>query len=366
MTSLRLHEIRKTYGKVVALDSMDFEVEAGQFYVLFGPSAVGKTTTLRVIAGLERPDSGRLEIDGRDFTDAPIAGRGLSMVFQSFALYPHMTIYDNLAYPLRESGMRRKEIDAKVHETAEMLRLTHTLKRKPATASGGEQQRVAIGRALIQRPNLLLLDEPLTNLDAKLRHDMRAEIKRLHREFGLTIVYATPDELEALSMGERIAVMREGRVVQVGTPDGLYTGPGDTYVATKIGSPPMNLIKIAQQSDLANSVKLPFGELTGAPWQNALREAGFSGSYVVGIRPNDVVPTSPDNGYEAVVHMTEPLGDVTILDLRAGGETVRMVLPEAQASSIRSGDKLHFTFDPSRTHLFNGESGGAIEYSLAT
>lgn len=366
MTALKLSKIAKSYGKVVALESMDFEVEPGQFFVLFGPSAVGKTTTLRVIAGLEKPDSGHLEIDGKNFTNAPVAGRGLSMVFQSFALYPHLTIYDNLAYPLREQRLAKKDIEKRVQETAEMLRLTHTLKRKPGTASGGEQQRVAIGRALIQRPGLLLLDEPLTNLDAKLRHDMRAEIKRLHREFGLTIVYATPDELEALSMGERIAVMREGRIVQVGTPDGLYTNPGDTYVATKIGSPPMNLIDVKPRADLPNAVTLPFGDLSGAPWQNALQEAGASGSYLVGIRPNDVVPSTNNDGFEAVVHLTEPLGDVTILDLRAGGETVRMVLPEAEASSIRSGDKLHFTFDPNRTHLFNAQSGSAIEYSLAT
>ena len=171
------------------------------------------------------------------------------MVFQSFALYPHLTVYDNFAYPLREAKVASAEIDHRVKETAEMLKLSHRLERKPNTLSGGEQQRVALGRSLIRRPSILLLDEPLTNLDAKLRHDMRAELKRLHRQFGMTIIYATPDELEALSMGEEIAVMRDGAVVQHGTPDELYDKPADLYVATKIGSPHMNLIDAVERTD---------------------------------------------------------------------------------------------------------------------
>jgi multiple sugar transport system ATP-binding protein len=206
--ALRLSGISKSYGNVRALNNLSFDVAEGRFFVLFGPSSVGKTTALRTIAGLVATDSGRLEILGRDMTTAPIAGRGVSMVFQSFALYPHLTVYENFAYPLREEKAGREEIDSRVKETAAMLKLTHRLERKPNTLSGGEQQRVALGRSLIRRPKILLLDEPLTNLDAKLRHDMRAELKRLHRQFGMTIVYATPDELEALSMGEEIAVMR--------------------------------------------------------------------------------------------------------------------------------------------------------------
>ena len=231
----------------------------GRFFVLFGPSSVGKTTTLRTIAGLVAPERGHVEIFGRDWTNGTIAGRGVSMVFQSFALYPHLSVYENLAYPLRERDRPREEIDRRVRETAAMLRLDAKLERKPSTLSGGEQQRVALGRSLIRRPRILLLDEPLTNLDAKLRHDMRAELKRLHRQFGLTIVYATPDELEALSMGEEIAVLRHGGVVQTGTPDELYETPCDLYVAGKIGSPPMNMIKgtLARQRLSSNPQLVP-------------------------------------------------------------------------------------------------------------
>ncbi len=286
--ALRLSGISKSYGKVRALDNLSFDVAEGRFFVLFGPSSVGKTTALRTIAGLVATDGGRLEIHGRDMTTAPIAGRGVSMVFQSFALYPHLTVYENFAYPLREEKVARAEIDARVKETAAMLKLTHRLERKPNTLSGGEQQRVALGRSLIRRPKILLLDEPLTNLDAKLRHDMRAELKRLHRQFGMTIVYATPDELEALSMGEEIAVMRDGAVVQRGTPDELYEQPIDTYVAGKIGSPHMNMIRATLGADLA-SLDTPLGRIhstrkvmTGNPGEAAL----------VGIRPSDLRPAA--------------------------------------------------------------------------
>ena len=213
---MSLSGLTKTYGSVRALDRLTSRFREGRFFVLFGPSAVGKTTTLRAIAGLVPPDSGSVRIGGRDVTNAPIRGRGVSMVFQSFALYPHLTVCQNLAYPLVEDGLPRAEIAKRVGETAEMLRLSHRLEQKPATLSGGEQQRVALGRSLIRRPKLLLLDEPLTNLDAKLRHDMRAELKRLHRQFGMTVIYATPDELEALSMGEEIAVLRDGRACAAG------------------------------------------------------------------------------------------------------------------------------------------------------
>src|SRR3954463_2179576 len=257
-SALRLTNVSKSYGRVRALENLSFRVAEGRFFVLFGPSSVGKTTTLRTIAGLIAPERGHVEIFGKDWTHEPIAGRGVSMVFQSFALYPHLTVYDNLAYPLIEEKRPREEIDRRVKETAAMLRLDTKIKRKPNTLSGGEQQRVALGRSLIRRPRILLLDEPLTNLDAKLRHEMRAELKRLHPQFGMTIIYATPDELEALSMGEEIAVMREGAVAQKGTPDELYEAPADVYVASKIGAPHMNLIE-ATVTGNGNVLKTGFG-----------------------------------------------------------------------------------------------------------
>ncbi len=221
----------KKFNDLTALDGLSFTVEDGEFFALLGPSASGKTTTLRAICGIEPVDSGRVMFDGMDVTLAPVQGRDMAMVFRNFALYPHLTVYQNLAYPLRAAGLDRPAVGNRVGEVADMLGLNHILTRKPGTASGGEQQRVAIGRALVRRPRLLLLDEPLTNLDAKLRHDMRAEFKRLHRELGMTVLYATPDQLEALSMGERIAVLLGGQVAQIGTPDELYTQPKDTAVA---------------------------------------------------------------------------------------------------------------------------------------
>jgi multiple sugar transport system ATP-binding protein len=350
------------YSRVTALDDLGFEVAEGRFFVLFGPSAVGKTTTLRTIAGLVRLDRGRVEIFGRDVTHAPIAGRGVSMVFQSFALYPHLTVFDNLAYPLREARTPTAEVRKRVGEIAELLRITHVLERKPATASGGEQQRVALGRSLIQRPRILLLDEPLTNLDAKLRHDMRAEFKRLHREFGITIVYATPDELEALSMGDEIAVMRNGRIVQTGSPDDLYDRPRDVYVATKIGAPAMNIVSAARGGD--GAIELPFGAVRAdrskPSWAEAAAAAEPGTRFLFGIRPFDVRVSSGGSGYPGEVKLVEPLGDLTVVDVHAGGADLKLVLPEAEAAGVHHGDRINFHFDAARAHLFRPGDGAAL------
>lgn len=355
--ALRLSRLSKAYGQVRALDNLSFDVAPGRFFVLFGPSSVGKTTTLRTIAGLVKPDSGRLEIDGRDYTDAPIVGRGVSMVFQSFALYPHLTVYENFAYPLREEKVPSSEIESRVKETAAMLKLSHRLERKPNTLSGGEQQRVALGRSLIRRPKILLLDEPLTNLDAKLRHDMRAELKRLHRQFGMTIVYATPDELEALSMGEEIAVMRDGAVVQCGTPDELYDRPLDTYVAAKIGSPHMNLIKAKLGSD-SSTLETPLGKLVSG---RAIKTGSAGEAALVGIRPSDLrVASGSEISIPSKIHLIEPLGDVTVVSVEAGGETLRMVLPEQSAISMKPGDNVPIAVDLSKIHIFRAASGQAM------
>ncbi|MCB1379799.1 MAG: ABC transporter ATP-binding protein [Alphaproteobacteria bacterium] len=355
--ALRLSGISKSYGDVHALRNLSFEVAEGRFFVLFGPSAVGKTTTLRTIAGLVATDSGVLEIFGRDMTTAPIAGRGVSMVFQSFALYPHLTVYENFAYPLREEKVAREEIDRRVKETAAMLKLSHRLERKPNTLSGGEQQRVALGRSLIRRPRILLLDEPLTNLDAKLRHDMRAELKRLHRQFGMTIVYATPDELEALSMGEEIAVMRDGAIVQIGTPDELYERPIDSYVASKIGSPHMNMIKAVIAKD-QKSLDTSVGVVNTGQKIDA---AGAGDAALIGIRPSDLrIAHEGDKAIDSRIHLIEPLGDVTIVSVEAGQEILRLVLPESAAISMQPGDQLPVVIDPTKIHIFNAASGQAM------
>jgi multiple sugar transport system ATP-binding protein len=355
--AVRLTDVSKSYDRVRALDGLSFDVVEGRFFVLFGPSSVGKTTALRTIAGLVRPDAGRIEINGHDVTTAPINGRGVSMVFQSFALYPHLTVYENFAYPLREEKIGREEIDKRVKETAAMLKLSHRLERKPNTLSGGEQQRVALGRSLIRRPKLLLLDEPLTNLDAKLRHDMRAELKRLHRQFGMTIVYATPDELEALSMGEEIAVMRDGAVVQRGTPDELYENPVDMYVAGKIGSPHMNMVKAKTGSD-KTTFETSLGNIAA---KSKIKSAASGEAVMLGIRPNDIrFANKGEAGVRSTVQMLEPLGDVTVISFETGAETLRMVVPESAATAIKPGQSALVYLDHKKFHIFRASDGQAM------
>jgi multiple sugar transport system ATP-binding protein len=360
MPDLRLHALTKSYGSVEALRGIDLEVGDGEFFVLFGPSAAGKTTTLRIIAGLEKPDDGTLTVDGRDLAGVPVKRRDMAMVFQSFALYPHLTTFQNLAYPLREMKLRRAEIDARVGETAELLRITHTLKRRPASLSGGEQQRLAIGRAIIRRPRIFLFDEPLTNLDAKLRHDMRAEFKRLHREIGTTMIYATPDQLEALGIGERIAVIQNGRITQVDTAEELYGAPVDRHVASLIGDPPINLIKgtLAPVASDGPRIALPFIEFDARSWLNQLGGLPTGTELLVGIRPQDIrLVERGGAGIEAAVGLTEPQGDITVLDLVAAGTALRMVVPEAIGARYEPGDRIRITLEPTDARLFMGDSG---------
>jgi multiple sugar transport system ATP-binding protein len=355
---LSLKGISKSYGSTVALNGLDLDVAEGRFFALFGPSSVGKTTTLRAICGLVSPDSGTIRIDGQDVTHAPIRGRGVSMVFQSFALYPHLTVAENLSYPLREAGVNAAEIRKRVAETTEMLRIGHRMANKPSTLSGGEQQRLALGRALIAQPRILLLDEPLTNLDAKLRHDMRAELKRLHRQFGMTVVFATPDELEALSMGEEIAVMEHGRVVQRGTPDELYDRPLNVYVASKIGSPHMNLFD-GQVAEDGASVTTALGTIP-VRYQGLIPHSDIT----LGIRPADILPAGGDANMAAPVTLIEPLGDVTIVSLATRSAPLRVLLPEARALGVKRGDTLSVRIDGKDIHLFRPGDGSAIARPL--
>ena len=360
---LEISGLHKRFGDVSALRDLNLQLAEGEFFVLLGPSASGKTTTLRAITGIEKPDAGRIVFDGQDITQAPIQSRPLAMVFQTFALYPHLTIFDNLAYPLHQAKLSRAEIKQKVGKIAEMLRLSHTLQRKPETASGGEQQRIAIGRALIREPHLLLLDEPITNLDAKLRHDTRAEFKRLHRDLGMTILYATPDELEALSMGQRIAVLKNGHIVQTGKPDELYDQPDNTFVAAMVGSPKMNLLPATLEHD--QIIRLPFGEFRRGPWAQALQNFQQGEPLLFGFRPHDVQPAdsaaaSAASRFQASVHLTEPLGDITVLDMEARDSLFRMVLPEEQAIHYQVGDTVELALNLEHTYVFSAATGTAI------
>ena len=365
---LRLETVGKRYGSVVALDGLDLDVRHGEFFCLLGASAAGKTTTLRVISGLETPERGRVTFDGEEIAGVPSPDRGIAMVFQTFALYPHLTVFENLAYPLREARVGGAEIRARVGEIAQMLRIGHILERKPETASGGEQQRIAIGRALIRRPRLLLLDEPLTNLDANLRHEMRAEFKRLHRELGTTMLYVTPDELEALGMGERIGVLRDGHIVQTGTPDELYEHPANTYVGQMVGSPRMNLAPAARGDDGA-TIATSFADVSGGPWAAPLADLPRGAELLLGFRPSDIRPAAGGEArgprFPARVHLTEPLGDVTVVDLDIAEHMFRMVLPENEAVHYRAGDRLDVELAVESTHLFDRGTGAALDRSGA-
>jgi len=365
MPQLALQGVSKYFGDVRALDGASWTVEDGEFFALLGPSAAGKTTALRTIAGLERPDSGQVIFEGQDLSHAPVQGRPMAMIFQTFALYPHLKVRDNLGYALKEARVGRQEIRQRVGEVADMLRISHTLDRLPSTLSGGEQQRVAIGRALVRRPRLLLLDEPLTNLDAKLRHDTRAEFKRLHRELGMTMVYATPDQLEALTMGERIGVLREGRIVQTGTPDDLYDRPDDDFVAGLVGAPTINLLPAASggERDGGSVVSTAFMDVVGGPWSDALAPFEKGTPLWFGVRPHDLIPAGDVHGgprFRAAIHLTEPLGDVTVLDLIAADQPFKMILPEETAVKYAVGDELDIEMALEHTHVFARETGSAI------
>lgn len=356
MSELRVEGLCRNFGKVQALDGMTFDVNEGEYFCLLGPSSAGKTTTLRAIAGLEDLSGGSVHFAGEDVTSAPIQGRGMSMIFQTFALYPHMTIEANLSYPLLREGVSSDNIRKRVGEVSELLRITHTLKRKPNTLSGGEQQRVAIGRAIVRRPKLLLLDEPLTNLDAKLRHDMRAEFKRLHRELGMTMLYATPDQLEALTMGQRVGVIQDGKVVAVGPPRDLYEMPENLYIAQMVGSPPINFLKTKASAD--GTIDLPF---LSKPIAAGLVKSGQP--VTLGLRPHDIAlaGTGPETTrFTAKIHLTEPLGDVTVIDVKARDTTMKMVLREEVAAQYNVGQEIEIAFDPADLHVFDQATGDRL------
>jgi multiple sugar transport system ATP-binding protein len=356
MASIRLERLRKVFGRVVAVADVSLEIADGEFMVLLGPSGCGKTTMLRCLAGLERPDGGRVFIGDRDVTDAPPAARGVAMVFQSYAVFPHMTVRDNIAFGLRMRGTPADEIRRRVQDGAALLQIDELLDRYPAQLSGGQRQRVAVARAIVMQPEVLLMDEPLSNLDALLRLQMRAELKRLHEEVRSTTVYVTHDQVEALSLGQRIAVIRGGQVVQCDTPGRVYDAPANRFVGGFIGSPPMNFLDATLRRDGAGVVV----EVQGAriPLPRAPRAA--DGGVVVGIRPEHIAvqPAPAPDGVRARVVVLEPLGPQALLTVRAGAETLKVTAPvEFHAEP---GAEVWLRFDPARIRLMDARTGDAL------
>ncbi|MDR5672190.1 ABC transporter ATP-binding protein [Halalkaliarchaeum sp. AArc-GB] len=367
MATIQLNDVVKRFDDVVAVDGIDLTVRDGEFIVIVGPSGCGKSTTLRLISGLEDVTSGVIEIGGRDVTGLEPNERDISMVFQNYALYPHMTAKRNMTFGMKSAGdFTDEEIEQRVTEAAEILDITDLLDRKPGALSGGERQRVALGRAISRDPEVFLMDEPLSNLDAKLRVQMRAELAKLHDELQTTTVYVTHDQTEAMTLGDRVAVIDAGQIQQVDSPQRLYDFPENRFVAEFIGDPAMNMIDVTVRDGNAVheafSIPLPAGENTVGSGEVTAGQR----SAILGIRPEDFYLASeyPDMGettFPATVTVTEPLGDSLLLYCRIA-DTEFKVQAEPR-STLQPGDEVELTYDPARLHLFDPETGDAIYHS---
>lgn len=356
-----LENITKKFGDVVAVDGLSLLIEDEEFVVLLGPSGCGKTTALRCVAGLETPDAGNIYIGDRLVNEVAPKDRDIAMVFQSYALYPHMSVYDNLAYPLKMRRLSKQEIDEKVRKAAEILRIPHLLKRKPKQLSGGEQQRVALGRAIVREPRVFLLDEPLSNLDAKLRFYMRAELKRLQEELAITTIYVTHDQAEAMTMADRIAVMNHGLLLQLATPGEIYEAPSTTFVAGFLGSPPINFVDCSfVEKDGRAFLDAGGFTLDVTDLASIIREKSTSTELQLGIRPEDLlVEQRPKTeGVEAEVYVVEPLGSQIILDLKIGENILKAISPPDVIAKI--GDKLCLIFRKDKMHIFDAKTENTI------
>ena len=340
--SVELRGIVKRHGSVTALHGIDLEIRPGEFFALLGPSGSGKTTTLRVLAGLETPDEGDVTLDGRDVTNADPGERDVAMVFQSYALYPHMSVGQNIAFPLKMIGMPHAEIEGAVREAAAKVHIEHLLERRPGQLSGGQQQRCALARAIVRKPRLFLLDEPLSNLDAKLRLETRVELKKLQRSLDVTTVYVTHDQEEALTIADRLAIFMDGKIVQVGTPEEVFARPASVEVAGFLGNPPMNLLEGRIQGR----------ELALGGRSITLGQAYPDGAVLVGVRPSAIRIAA--DGIAARVYLKEILGEDTIVDLQIGEALVRMRAPGRIA--CQEGDSVHIAFDAESLHVFDPRS----------
>jgi len=347
MATIDLLEIQKSFGSVEVIRGIDLHIAHGEFVVFVGPSGCGKSTLLRLIAGLEHATKGRVLIGGNDVTATPVYARGLSMVFQSYALYPHMTVRNNIAFSLKTQGMTAQAIAQRVNEAARMLKLQDYLDRKPKALSGGQRQRVAIGRAVVRNPQAFLFDEPLSNLDAALRVETRQEIAALHQQLGATMVYVTHDQTEAMTLADRIVVLQSGKVMQADTPRNLYERPANTFVAQFIGSPKMNLLHCT--ADGAEQLRVAQGGKLHAPAFACI------GAAYVGIRPEHLHICGPEEALlRGVVSHMEYLGADTCLYLRCEGQAV-VTVRLAGAPSLSLGDALHLGAPHNAIHVFDAQ-----------
>ncbi|WP_455367518.1 ABC transporter ATP-binding protein [[Eubacterium] cellulosolvens] len=357
MARVRLSNLVKRFGETTAVDNLSIAVEDKEFLVLLGPSGCGKTTALRCIAGLETPDSGEIYIGDDMVNEVPPKDRDIAMVFQSYALYPHMTVYNNLAFPLKMRKTPKSEIDRSVKDAARLLRIERLLNRKPKQLSGGEAQRVALGRSIVRSPKVFLMDEPLSNLDAKLRLYMRAELKRLQKELGTTTIYVTHDQAEAMTMGDRVAIMNLGELQQLSTPDEAYNNSANLFVAGFIGSPPMNFIDCTYQ-DKDRTLHSGEAQFTLPKDMAGVIKRGITDSDVVlGFRPEDVTlhDRPIPNSIKTEIYVYEPLGSEIIVDLKLGDNLLKAKVPPD--TKLKIGETKHLTIKKEKMHIFDKKTG---------
>ena len=356
MASVSFRKLGKSYGALQIVKGIDLEIADKEFVVLVGPSGCGKSTTLRMLAGLEAISSGEVVIGDKVVNRLAPRERDIAMVFQDYALYPHKTVYENMAFSLKVRGVGADETRARIAEAAQMLGISQLLERRPSQLSGGQRQRVAMGRAIVRRPKVFLFDEPLSNLDAKLRGEVRTEIKKLHQQIGTTIIYVTHDQVEAMTLADRIVILRGGDIEQVGTPDEVYNQPASVFVGGFVGSPAMNFAKgrvEAGQLALTPSDRLPLDRLghAGAPLDGR--------DLIVGIRPEHFVPSTPDvPRLDGQVLVVEPLGSDTLVHFRLGDATLTARMPPEVRPT--PGQQMSFGVDPSKIHLFDAATERAI------
>ncbi len=352
MTSIALKKVVKRFGGVTAVNGVDLDVKEGEFVVFVGPSGCGKSTLLRMIAGLEEISDGELAIDGKRMNETPPAKRGIAMVFQSYALYPHMSVERNLGFALETSGLAKGAIEERVNKAARFLKIEHLLARRPAQLSGGQQQRVAIGRALVRSQRLFLFDEPLSNLDADLRMEMRVEIARIHRELGATTIYVTHDQLEAMTLADRIVVLKDGKIAQAGSPMELYERPTNRFVAGFIGAPRMNFLPCSIDA------KAKGAQLNVLGVSAKIDATGYDGEANLGVRPEHLQLGAGDVNLPGQIVLVEPLGGEALVHVRLSNDQLMVVKVQGKPT-VHADDAVTVGWSSSDAHLFDRD-GNAI------